>query len=507
MKPFLCILVGLSLSFSPQPSLPAENLTENLVVDGGMEEWITVTPAMKDWWEHLSRQKGCALSYDEQKNILMPGALSQCGGCKVMQRETKDVHSGKFALRLMEGFYVRIVDLDAKDGDVLVAKFWVKGAGQVQFHPHSDSEARVETLELIGKADPEHWSLIEQRMLVASSGPAKIAFRLVPFSEMLIDDVFLARAMRPGELRLAEVPEDCQERIAFCTPADSAIVLDGKLDEPAWGRAVAFGGFRAADDQALLAPVQPSFRVLFDEQSISLGVEIPLAGAPKVLEDLKHRPLLDGAGQPRSALDTYTSRESVEFFLQAPGQSGYRQFAVSLDGYRYDGAGMEKAWNGTWEAAVSVSEDRWFLETRVPVKDLGTERTAPAEGWRLNLCVNQQSACSTWAAVGPNYHNPGGFGKLIAQDFGVWREQQPGARARKKAEILQAVGSQAALYADRLAAIEAAAVASTDGVDPSWDWESITRAYSQTDFIGYSYRCVAEEIRYRGLFQTLKGMP
>jgi hypothetical protein len=246
--------------------------------------------------------------------------------------------------------------------------------------------------------------------------------------------------------------------------------------------------------------VQPSFRVLFDEQNLYVGVEIPRANARQVLDHLKNHPLLDGAGKPQPLIDTYTSRESVECFLQAPGQSGYRQFAVSLDGYRYDGSGMEKAWNGTWEAAVSVGEERWFLEARVPVQDLGLERTAPAEGWRLNLCVNQQT-CSTWAAVGPNFHNPGGFGRLITQDFGGWREQQPAARARKKAEILQAVGARTALYADRLAAIEAAAVASAGGTDPSQDWESVTRAYSQIDFIGYAYRCVAEEVRYRGLFQ------
>ena len=33
--------------------------------------------------------------------------------------------------------------------------------------------------------------------------------------------------------------------------------------------------------------------------------------------------LLDGAGKPRPGTDTYTSRASVELFLQAPGRSRY----------------------------------------------------------------------------------------------------------------------------------------------------------------------------------------
>lgn len=501
MKVVVPMVVSLSLAMLGLPWRSAADLTENLVVDGGMEHWETVTPTTKDWWEHLTRQKGCTLSYDGQKNILMPRAMEQCGGCKVMQRETGDVHGGKSALRLMEGLYIRVAGLQAVDGDVLVARFWVKGQGPVQFYPHSDGEARVETLELVGKADPERWSLIEQRMLVASRGPARLAFRLVPFGEMLIDEVFLARVIRTAERKLEEVPADCQERIAFAAAAEGTIALDGKLDEPVWGKAVAFGGFRSGDDQMFLADVQPSFRVLFDRQTLYLGVAIPLPGAQQVLEELKRQPLLDGSGKPRSTTDTYTSRESVEVFLQAPGQSGYRQFVVSLDGYRYDGSGQEGAWNGAWSYAIHAADDRWFLEMQVPVKDLGIEKVEPAEGWRLNLCCNQRRGSSTWAAVGPNFHSPDGFGRLIAQDFDAWHARQPEQSVQKKAGILQAAGAHASRYAERLAAIDASGTTPAGGSKPSRDWETITRIYSQMDFIGYAYRCVEEEIRYANFFQ------
>lgn len=495
------VLIGLFLIMGLTASLPAAELTPNLVVDGGMEQWITVTPTTKDWWEHLTRQKKCALSYDEQQNILMPRALSQCGGCKVMQRETVDVYNGKYALRLMEGFYVRVAGLEAKDGDVLVARFRVKGSGRVRFYPHcSDSARTVQTLELTGEADPDRWSLIEQRMLVTGDGSAKIAFRLVPSAEMLIDDVFLARVLRPGERRLEQVPADLQKRVAFAWPASGPITLDGKLDEPAWDRAVEFRGFRRHDNQSLLAAAQPDFQVSFDEQALYFAVKVPLPNTAQVLEELFGQPLLDGDGKLRSRTDTFSGRHSVEIFLQAPGQSGYRQLVVSVDGYRYDGIGMDGSWNGAWSSAVQVEEDGWRLEIRVPTADLGVNKTAPIKGWRLNLCSNQPGATSTWTAVGGNFHNPDAFGELIAQDFPTWCKAQPAQLRQKCAAILQAAGPRASLYADRLAAFEVAAAPDTASEEAT-NWKAITRAYARMDFLGSAYRRVEEEIRYRQYFR------
>ena len=501
----LPVCIGLCLAAPLSTPLPGAELTGNLVVGGGMEQWRTVKPSMTSWWEHLTRQKGCSLSRDARMNLLMPTVLSQCSGCKTMQLETADVHSGKRALRLKGGIYLRVPANSGsrpRDGDVYVVRFWVKGSGRAQIYAHVAGDARAETLEIKGKPHPGRWSMIQQRIQVAGRAPKAIAFRLVTWDAIVVDDVFVGRVIRPGERKLDEVPGDCQQRVAFAAEAVGRITLDGQLDEPAWGKAVPFSGFRSHGDQTLLAAVQPDFRVLFDAQNLYFGVEIPLANARQVLDVLRGRPMLDGSGKPRPKTDIYTSRDSIELFLQAPGQSGYRQLVASLDGYRYDSVGEEKTWNGRWNFAVHAVDDRWFLEIEVPVRDLGIERVAPAEGWRLNLCCNQQGGSSTWAAVGPAFHNTAGFGKLIAQDFATWRKRQPKLLTRKKVAILRAAGSHAALYSDRLAAIGAAALAPAGRSDQLQDWQAITRAYSQMDFIGYAYRCVEEEVRYRGFFQT-----
>ncbi|MCY2990130.1 MAG: hypothetical protein NTY19_19990 [Planctomycetota bacterium] len=168
--------------------------------------------------------------------------------------------------------------------------------------------------------------------------------------------------------------------------------------------------------------------------------------------------------------------------------------------YRYDSSGMDASWNGGWISAVSVADDRWFLELRVPVQDLGIQRVAPTEGWRLNLCCNQPGGNTTWAAVGNNFHHPDAFGELVAQAFAMWHEAQPQQWKQKQAAILQAAGAHASRYTDRLTAIESAGLSGVTH-DPAADWKAITRAFARSDFIGSAYRRVEEEVRYGKFFE------
>ncbi|HOL21323.1 MAG TPA: hypothetical protein PLQ41_00515 [bacterium] len=480
----------------------AVELTGNLVRDGGIEEWITVKPSGEagSWWQHLTAHKNCVFTSDTEGNLLMPAILAQGSGMKVMQMETEDVHSGKHALRLKEGIYIRVPS-EVKDGDIFVSRFWIKGSGTAMIYPTVYGEGRGDILEVKGKPEPGKWALIEERIQATGNKLDAIAFRLVATEESIIDDIFIARVIRPDELKLEEVPADYQERIAFAWQVDGNITLDGKLDEPGWNKAAAFSGFRSYDQQMFLTGVQPLFRILYDEQNLYFGIEIPLPDARQMLDELKNNPLLDTNGQPRPKTDTYTSRESIELFLLAPGRSGYRQFVVSLDGYRYDGSGMDKEWNGLWNFAISVVDDRWFLEMKIPVQDLGIEKTAPAEGWRINLCCNQKRGSSTWAAVGYNFHTPELFGKLIVQDFNIWRKQQPEQRAQRKARILNAAGENAPLYTERLESIELSNTHTLEKEESIQDWKTITRIYSQIDYIGYVYRSIEEELRYRNFFK------
>jgi hypothetical protein len=485
-------------------TLPGAELTANLVADGGMETWDTTGPQGGPFgWDYLTVQwKAAEFARDEQGRILTPKITDQFYDTHVVKPETEDVHGGRKALRLKGQLYLRQSSQDAyrtRDGDIYLVRYWVKGEGQSLMHFTIYGDAAVQMLEVKGKPEKDRWSPIEERIQVVGRAPTTVFPRLWASQEMLIDAVSVVRVIRPDERKLETVAADLQKRIAFAWPADGAVALDGKLDEPAWGKAVAYGGFRPHGDQACLAPVQPSFRVLFDKDNLYFGIEVLLPGARQVLEELVREPLREAGGQPLPTTDTWNGRHCLELFLQAPGQSGYRQLAVTLDGYRYDSTGMDKEWNGAWEFAVAAADDRWFLEMRIPARDLGVGRIAPAEGWRLNLCNDQPDGTTTWAAVGGNFHSPDAFGELVAQDFGSWQAAQPGQWQQAKAAILQAAGAHAAQYAERLAVIEAAGLPG-GAQEPAADWQAITRASARIDYIGSAYRRIEEEIRYQGFF-------
>jgi hypothetical protein len=503
MKPLIKSLLGIGLVMAAQV-LPAANLTDNLITDGGIEKWETVRPSGTpgSWWLHLKQHKDAAFTYDAEQNILMPKVFSQSAGLKGMQMETADVHGGKHALRLRNGIYLRSLPTTLEDGDILVTRLWGKGSGMVQIYPHVEGDAQAMILETKGKPEADKWTMVEQRILIAGPKPGAIGFRLVATEEALIDDIFLARVLRPGEIKLAAVADNLQERVAFAAEASGGITVDGKLDEPGWNRAVAFSGFRLHEEQTLLAPVQPSFRVLFDRDHLYFGIEIPLAEARQILGELKNQPLLDAEGKPRPMVDTWNGRHCLELFLQAPGQSGYRHLAVTLDGYRYDSTGMEREWNGAWEFAVSAADDRWFLELKIPARDLGVEQVAPAEGWRLNLCCNQPGGVSTWAAVGSNYHYPFAFGTLIARDFSRWHAE----KLKTWSELRQTTAAEAGKFGldfgerlDRTDAFGRGLPAIADG--QALNGDAVTRLYMQMNFVDAAWRSMNAELTHAGYFR------
>lgn len=481
-----------------------EETTDNLILDGGMEEWRETSPT-DGWWNYLTvSNKDTSLSRNDKGNLLTPRVFSQFLGCQTMQREDHDAHGGKCAVRMKGQFYLEASSPDAyhtQEGDVYIVRYWAKGEGQTQMHIHVYGDAITQVLEVKGKPSKDRWTLIEERIQVVGRAPTTIYPRLWASEEMLIDDVFVGRIIRDDERKLVEIPADCQERVAFASETGDALTIDGKLDEPAWNKAIRFDGFRSCKDQTMLAATPTFFRVLFDEQNLYFGFEIPLPQCQQKLRELQNDPLKNDEGKPRDKADTYTDRQSIELFLQAPGKSRYCQFVASLDGYRYDGAGMDGAWNGTWQCAVSAEDDRWFLEMRIPARDLGIESISPADGWRMNVCSNRVVEVSTWSAVGGNFHNPYAFGKLIAKDFGKWRDERTSQRTTSGSQILKESQALGRSYAVRLTAINAYPVGIAGQQSNLTDWETITRVYARMDFIDYGYRCVQEEVQYLRSFK------
>lgn len=176
------------------------------------------------------------------------------------------------------------------------------------------------------------------------------------------------------------------------------VILDGRLDEPAWS---------AADSIACLTEVEPRegdvprgrtvVKVLADADALVIGV------AAYQPDDA---PAVSYARAPDSEL---RNEDHVQIVLDTflDGRSGY-VFSVNPAGARYDAlisiqGGENKSWDGVWDAQTSRDGSAWFAEIWIPIRTLtfadGLER------WGFNVERRIQSLQETdrWSGARPDY--------------------------------------------------------------------------------------------------------
>ena len=501
------MVMAAGLVFLTASAVLSAELTPNLVLDGGIEQWTEVLPTDGGWNTLNFTWKSWQFSKTEKGGLLSPVFFNQpsdWGFKGIFQREESDVHGGKYALRLKGGVYLNgkageEASYKTAEGDVFVSRYWAKGEGPVRMQLTVYGDGRSVLLEQKGVPQKDKWTLIEERCLILGKAPTTINPWIWAPNGMLIDDIFVGRTLRGKESMGKGVPEDCEARVVFVSEASKPPVIDGKLDDECWQKATVWSGFRSYNDQVTLAALQTQFRILHDADAIYLGMEIMLPNALQTLEELSKQSLMEKPGVPRDKReDLYVERHSIELFLQPPGHP-YYQYVVSLDGCRYDGMRYDAKWNSNWTFAITAGEDRWFLEMRIPVKDMGLERIATEGEWGLNIVRNKEMGYSTWSAVGGAFHNPAGFGTLLMTDFEGWRAAKAKEWAREK-EILLAAKDMG--FEERLRRTEAFGNALTAGKeDTALDWETITRRYAGLAFVDWSYRVMREELRYKRLFE------
>lgn len=195
-------------------------------------------------------------------------------------------------------------------------------------------------------------------------------------------------------------------------PVTGPVVLDGRLDEPAWSLAVTASELSVLGTRSP-APRPTTFKFLYTADALLVGVECQtLMGGRKVMA----KPAIKEHDGP------VFSDESIELYLQPASSSAYYHFAVNSAAAQYEGKGMDNGWNGEWTARTSESELGWQLEISIPYKTLGVDTPPkPGDVWRFNVCRNDRThqKYETWAEVVGGFHDPQHFGPLQFLDSAV----------------------------------------------------------------------------------------
>jgi hypothetical protein len=201
--------------------------------------------------------------------------------------------------------------------------------------------------------------------------------------------------------------------------ASGSIVLDGRLDEPAWLAAPVATGFRQVEpQQGTPATFDTEVRLLFDDRYLYVGAfmrdTVGWKGVrvPDLRRDFDYfQNDLFGI-----ALDPFgDARSNVGFMVNPYG--ALRDLRV------FEGTFFDRDWRGVWEARTEVTDSGWTAELRIPWTTLrypaGHEasRVAAADGmstatlqagppWRVNFVrwtrrLGEETGWSPW----PRQHN------------------------------------------------------------------------------------------------------
>jgi hypothetical protein len=162
--------------------------------------------------------------------------------------------------------------------------------------------------------------------------------------------------------------------------ATSPVVLDGRLDEPAWLNApVAQNFIQNEPREGEPATFDTEVRVVYDDGALYLGV-FAKDDRPSgiIVNDLKKDFDTASSDGFRVIIDTFRDE-----------RNGY-QFATNPAGAKWDaqmsneGRENNANWDGIWDVETQVTETGWYAEIRIPFRTLKFREGDP-QTWGLNF--------------------------------------------------------------------------------------------------------------------------
>jgi len=173
------------------------------------------------------------------------------------------------------------------------------------------------------------------------------------------------------------------------------ITIDGILIEEDWQNAQVLDSFLTTEPAEKGTPSEPTFvRVLVNEKAIIIGIECKDSNPEKIVRFSKLR-------------DTDISNEDHIKVVLDPfkdGQSGYI-LAVNANAARYDalvsnrGESENKDWDTIWEARVSIDENGWIAEIRLPIQSIYFKKSLTEWGFNVERRIQRNQETIRWANV------------------------------------------------------------------------------------------------------------
>jgi hypothetical protein len=211
------------------------------------------------------------------------------------------------------------------------------------------------------------------------------------------------------------------------TALNTELVLDGRLDEPAWSSADSIVNLVTIEPTEGAAPAgQTTVKVLVNPRELVFGIICYDSNPGGIVAFAKTRDFdLELEDHVLIVIDPFQD-----------GRTGY-VFAVNPNGARFDGLVSSQGedvntdWDGIWEAATSRDSRGWSVEIRIPIKTLSFKQDLTSWGFNIERRVQRLLEVSRWAGTNRDYEiyqmsHAGLLTQLTTFDLGLGLSIRPG---------------------------------------------------------------------------------
>jgi len=143
-----------------------------------------------------------------------------------------------------------------------------------------------------------------------------------------------------------------------------APVIDGRMDDPVWEKAEWATNFTQREPNDGAAPhQQTAFKIVYDEKNLYVSVRAYDNEPNQIVRRVTRRDQFDGDWVEINIDSYFDHRTGFSFTINAAGVKGDE--AISNDGDNWD-----TNWNPVWFGEVSIDNEGWVAEMRIPLSQL-----------------------------------------------------------------------------------------------------------------------------------------
>ncbi|MCZ6769987.1 MAG: carbohydrate binding family 9 domain-containing protein, partial [Acidobacteria bacterium] len=144
------------------------------------------------------------------------------------------------------------------------------------------------------------------------------------------------------------------------------VVLDGRLDEEAWGKANVVRALSQRDpEEGMPATEKTEIRALYDQESLYFGVKCFDSDAEGILAtELRRDNAFINDDSFAVILDTFHDHRNAFLFRINPRGTQYDALITE------EGRDVNVSWDERWEVETRIEEDGWSAEIRIPLSSI-----------------------------------------------------------------------------------------------------------------------------------------